>query len=211
MKKLFASLLLVATISSYAQTEVTDTTIVVPQDESYVEPKKEQRTPDQKKSAMPTLKKFYIGGTFGATFGKYSSITISPEIGYAIKPSLYTGLRFYYTYSKQIVNLGAREESYEYHTYGIGTFLRWYAFKDLYLHIAPELINYQNNYQDPVTGGVVESTNWVPFVWAGAGYRKMAGKRSWISVHVLFDLLQDNNSPYKQWEPNVVIGAGTSF
>lgn len=203
MKNILTGIVLFSSMLVFAQTDTTLT------EENYVAPKV-QKTPDQKKDAMPFIKKLYFGGTFGATFGNYSSITISPEIGYALKPSLYTGLRLYYTYSKQIVNYGSREESYEYHTYGVGTFLRWYAFRDLYLHVAPEMINYQNNYYD-VGGNLVESTEWVPFVWAGAGYRKMAGKRSWVSVHVLFDLLQDKNSPYEQWEPNVVIGAGTSF
>jgi hypothetical protein len=164
-------------------------------------PKSRSRNENEKKSLMPFIKRFYFGGTFGATFGKYTSVTVAPTIGYRLKPSLYTGLKVYYTYSKQ-KNLGT---SYEYHNYGVGTFLRWFAFSDLYLHVAPELISYEYTTQGQ------SQRDWVPYLWAGAGIRKRTSKRSWVSVHVLFDILNNKNSPFDQWEPNVVIGAGTSF
>ncbi|MEI6866845.1 hypothetical protein [Flavicella sp.] len=157
---------------------------------------------NEKKSAIPFVKKLYFGGTFGATFGNYTSITIAPTIGYRLRPSLYTGVKFYYTYSKQ--KFGSN--SYEYHNYGIGTFLRWFAFSDIYLHVAPEAFSYEQT-----TIANQTSREWVPYLWAGAGIRKRVSNRSWISVHVLFDMINDKNSPYDQWEPNLVIGAGTSF
>jgi hypothetical protein len=201
-------------ISSIMATAQIDTNLVkdnpVELTSSPTEPQKSQKTPNQKKDVMPFIKKFYLGGTFGASFGDYTSITIAPTIGYSIKPSLQTGLKLYYTYSKQTISILTQNNEYEHHTYGFGTFLRWYPLKDLYLHVAPELINYQINESDN-TGSVVEAKEWVPFFWAGAGYRKMIGKRTWVSTHVLFDLLQDKNSPFKQWEPNIVIGGGASF
>jgi hypothetical protein len=191
-----------------ANTEIKQPTIVVPVQETQTAQKPQEKTKkkakneNEKKSAMPFLKKFYFGGTFGATFGKYTSITIAPTIGYRLRPSLYTGLKVYYTYSKQ-KSFG---NSYEHHNYGIGTFLRWFAFKDLYLHIAPETYSF-----DTVQIDGSSERDWVPYLWAGAGTRKRVSKRSWVSVHVLFDMLNDKKSPYEQWEPNVVIGAGTSF
>lgn len=174
----------------------------------YQEPQKQQKKQkstakheDQKKSAMPFIKKLYFGGTFGATFGNYTTITVAPTIGYRLRPSLYTGLKVYYTYSKQ--KYGG--DSHEYHNYGVGTFLRYYTFKDLYLHVAPEYISYEYTTVDG------SDREWVPYLWAGAGIRKKTSRRSWVSVHVLFDLLQNSNSPFDEWEPNVVIGAGTSF
>ena len=163
--------------------------------------KKQGKNENEKKSAVPFIKKLYFGGTFGATFGNYTSITVAPTIGYRLKPSVYTGVKVYYTYSKQ--KFGG--DSYEYHNYGFGTFLRWYAFSDLYLHVAPEIISYEYFSNSGST------REWVPYLWAGAGIRKRTSKRSWVSVHVLFDMLNDKNSPFEQWEPNVVIGAGTSF
>lgn len=171
------------------------------------EPKKNQaKNENQKKSAVPFIKKFYFGGTFGATFGNYTSITVAPTVGYRLRPSVYTGLKVYYTYSSQKI----QGEKYDYHNYGFGTFLRWFAFSDLYLHLAPEVFSYEYLTVDN-NANVTSRKEWVPYLWAGAGIRKRTSKRSWVSVHVLFDLLNDKNSPYDQWEPNLVIGAGTSF
>ncbi len=171
---------------------------------------KEEKKSKHKKSSTPFIKRFYFGGTFGATFGNYTSITVAPTIGYAIKPSLYTGIKVYYTYSEQKIRINKQEEKFSYNNYGFGTFLRWFLIKGLYLHVAPEAFNYQYNTVDQ-SNNVVENREWVPYLWAGAGLRKRTSKRSWISVHVLFDLIQDSNSPYEEWEPNLVIGAGTSF
>ena len=173
-----------------------------PQQPPQEKQKQQAKNENQKKSAVPFIKKLYFGGTFGATFGNYTSITVAPTIGYRLRPSLYTGLKVYYTYSKQ--KFGG--DTYEYHNYGIGTFLRWFAFNDLYLHVAPEAFSYDYLQVDGSS-----NREWVPYLWAGAGIRKRVSKRSWVSVHVLFDLLNDKNSPYEQWEPNLVIGAGTSF
>jgi hypothetical protein len=166
------------------------------------QPKKKTKNENEKKSAMPFLKKFYFGGTFGATFGNYTSITVAPTVGYRLRPSLYTGLKVYYTYSKQ----KSYGNTYQHHNYGFGTFLRWFAFKDLYLHVAPEVYSFDN-----IQLNGSSERKWVPYLWAGAGIRKRVSKRSWVSVHVLFDMLNDKNSPFQQWEPNVVVGAGTSF
>lgn len=215
MKKICTLLFMAATAFTFAQTTSTMSTEEVnelqqaqettpqPVQESttQAETKKQGKNENEKKSAMPFIKKLYFGGTFGATFGDYTSITVAPTIGYRIKPSTYTGLKVYYTYSKQKFN----GNNYEYHNYGFGTFLRWYAFSDVYLHVAPEILSYE------YFSGGSSTREWVPYLWAGAGIRKRTSKRSWVSVHVLFDMLNDKNSPFEQWEPNVVIGAGTSF
>ncbi|WP_152287377.1 hypothetical protein [Flavicella marina] len=214
MKNLIASVLMLGTLSIFAQNDTTATTIEVPdnqnntQNEQVEAPPKQTTAKDEndKKAAVPFLKKIYVGGTFGATFGNYTSITVAPTIGYRLKPSLYTGLKVYYTYSTQKI----QGQKYDYHNYGFGTFLRWFAFSDLYVHIAPEIYSYEYLSLDN-NANVTSTTEWVPYLWAGAGIRKRTSKRSWVSVHVLFDLLNDKNSPFEQWEPNVVIGAGTSF
>lgn len=217
MKKLLPLLVLVFCLSVHAQTTPSGTTqnmsvqTYTPEEQqtntsseanTAQQPQKKQaKHEDQKKSAVPFLKKLYFGGTFGATFGNYTSITVAPTVGYRLRPSLYTGLKVYYTYSKQ--KYGG--DSFEYHNYGVGTFLRYFPFKDLYLHVAPEYISYE---YATVQGSERE---WVPYVWAGAGIRKKTSRRSWVSVHVLFDLVQNSNSPFDEWEPNVVVGAGTSL
>jgi hypothetical protein len=39
----------------------------------------------------------------------------------------------------------------------------------------------------------------------------MMTANTWAYVEVLFDVLQDNNSPYDDWEPFVSVGVGVGF
>jgi hypothetical protein len=52
---------------------------------------------------------------------------------------------------------------------------------------------------------------WVPFLFAGAGYSQRMGGNAWLNVQVLFDLLQSDKSPYNNWEPFYSIGVGVGF
>jgi len=185
----------------------TDTSQVVNQDTTKTTPAKVKKP----KSTTPFIKKIYFGGELGLSFGSYTSLTISPLIGYKLSPKVYTGVQFHYTWVKHTVSTLTGDKSYNYHNYGFSTFIRWYAIKNLYFHVEPEFMNYQQNIVD-FNGNVVdEKRYWVPYVWAGAGFRKMTGKRSWVSAHILFDLANHVDSPYKRWEPRYSVGFGTSF
>jgi len=37
------------------------------------------------------------------------------------------------------------------------------------------------------------------------------GERTWAYAEVLVDVLQDNNSPYEDWEPVISVGVGVGF
>jgi len=163
------------------------------------------------KNTTPFIKKVYFGGDFGMSFGPYTTVTVAPMIGYIINPKLHTGFQFHYTWAKHSVKTITGDKSYNYNNYGFSTFIRWYAIKNLYFHLEPELMNYQQNTIDSNGDVVNEDRYWVPYIWAGAGLRKMIGKRSWMSAHILFDLLNDKNSPYNEWEPRYSVGFGTSF
>ena len=52
---------------------------------------------------------------------------------------------------------------------------------------------------------------WIPFMLVGAGYSKRLGGRAWLNVQVLFDVLQNDSSPYNSWEPFYSVGIGVGF
>ena len=52
---------------------------------------------------------------------------------------------------------------------------------------------------------------WVPFLLLGAGYVQPVGPRTSVFAEVLFDVLQDDKSPYKGGEPFFSIGVGVGF
>jgi hypothetical protein len=51
----------------------------------------------------------------------------------------------------------------------------------------------------------------VPYVFVGAGYRQSLGGAVWLNAQVLFDVLQDSNSPYSNWEPFFSLGFGVGL
>ena len=53
--------------------------------------------------------------------------------------------------------------------------------------------------------------DWVPFLFLGGGYIQPLGDRTWLTVEILFDVLQDDKSPYEDWEPFLSIGVGVGF
>ena len=203
MKTLITITLLAISVIAFSQTDtskaIADTTKIA------------STQNNKPKSTTPFIKKIYFGGEFGLSLGSYTSLTISPMIGYRLSPKIHTGVQFHYTWVKHTVSTLFGDKSYNYHNYGFSAFIRWYAIKNLYIHLEPELMNYQQNIVDGNGNVIDENRYWVPYVWAGAGLRKMISRRSWVSAHVLFDLVNDTNSPYKNWEPRYSVGFGTSF
>ena len=62
-----------------------------------------------------------------------------------------------------------------------------------------------------LTSATTSEREWVPFLLLGGGLSKMVGARSWAYVEVLVDVLQDDNSPYDDWDPFVSVGVGVGF
>jgi hypothetical protein len=52
---------------------------------------------------------------------------------------------------------------------------------------------------------------WVPFLYLGGGYSKKMSRNSWLMAQVLFDVLQDENSPYQAGSPFFSVGIGFGF
>jgi hypothetical protein len=52
---------------------------------------------------------------------------------------------------------------------------------------------------------------WLPFLLIGAGYSQRLCGNVYAFVEVLFDVLQSDKSPYRNWEPFTSIGIGAGF
>lgn len=169
------------------------------------EPKKVKDKKTPKKNQTPLMKRIYFGGSFGATFGTYSSIRINPIIGYKITPKLSAGVKFYYEH----VRSKYFGSTYSADNYGGSLFSRFRIIKALYLHAEYAMISYESYY---LSGGETYSErDLVPFLFLGAGYsRKLVGN-SWLNIQVLFDVLQNSKSPYRRGEPFYSVGVGVGF
>ena len=50
-----------------------------------------------------------------------------------------------------------------------------------------------------------------PMFFVGGGYSQPISRNTWLNAQVLFDVLNHENSPYKDWEPYFSLGIGVGF
>ncbi len=61
------------------------------------------------------------------------------------------------------------------------------------------------------TANLSSERKWVPFLLLGGGIVQPISSRASFFIEVLFDVLQDDGSPYKDWEPWISIGVAAGF
>ncbi|MCF8366542.1 MAG: hypothetical protein K9H16_12215 [Bacteroidales bacterium] len=161
---------------------------------------------NQQPKKVNTLDKLYFGGTLYFTLGSgYTSIGVWPLAGYKVTPKLSVGIQPGYEYLKYNIYGGKFETS----NYGVRIFTRYRIIPQAYAHVEFADINYGQQYQNSA-GDIVEERNWVPFLFVGGGLSQPLGGSAFAYVQVLYDVLQDKNSPYGSselfWSVGVVAG-----
>ncbi|WP_430815002.1 hypothetical protein [Carboxylicivirga sp. RSCT41] len=146
--------------------------------------------------------KLFTGGSIGLTFGDYTNLIISPVIGARLNPKVYAGLGIEYQYTKD----KRYDPALTYNQFGGRLFAQYNIRPSLYAH--GEFAGYS---MERYTTLLKKERNFVPFIYFGGGYRKMISQRSFLTVQVLFDVLQHKYSPYKSWEPIFSVGFGVGI
>ncbi len=146
--------------------------------------------------------KIYYGGGLNLTFGSITEVGISPMIGYKVTPQFSVGSQLTYQYYKY------DQGSYDYKAtnYGASVFSRYRFIPEIYGHVEFSMMNYE--FQNYYSGS---SRDWVPFLFVGGGFSQPISNNTWINAQLLFDVIQDENSPYDDWEPFYTIGFGIGF
>ena len=145
-----------------------------------------------------TYSRVYYGGTLGFNFfGDVFRISIQPFVGYKFTPQLSGGITVAYEYLSD----SRFDPSRTYNNYGASVFSRYRFIPQLYGHAEFAYISYDLN-----TG-----REWVPFLLLGGGFSQQIGPTVWAYVQVLFDVIQNSKSPYKNWEPWISIGVAAGF
>jgi len=146
--------------------------------------------------------RIYYGGNLGITVGSYTRIGVYPLIGYKITPKLSGGVKIAYEYIRD----NRYSSTYQTSNYGGSVFARYRFIPQLYAHLEYAQINYE------LYNALGESNReWVPFLLVGGGYSQPIGPRTWLNIEVLFDVLQNERSPYRAWDPIVSVGVGVGF
>jgi hypothetical protein len=143
--------------------------------------------------------RIYYGGTVSLSFGSTTSFGIYPMLGYKLTPKISGGVEAGYEY----VNYSSGQTS---NNYGGSVFGRYRVGRNLYAHAEYQSINYE------IFSTRNSSTReWVPALLLGGGYVKGLNARTSLYAEVLFDVLNDKNSPYKSGEPRVNFGVAVGF
>lgn len=197
MKKIILFVLFTVLVS-YAQTANPDTT------------KPSQPTsPPEVQQSQPS--KWYYGGTVGFNFwGDYFYLSVNPLVGYQVSPKISVGGKLQYAYINDKRYAGLELTS---HNYGAGIFTRYRPIYQIYLHAEFDYASYEDyTIYDPLVGDPYAESerNWVPFLLLGGGFVQHVGPNASVYVEVLFDVLQNENSPYG-WDPIISIGGGVGF
>jgi len=151
--------------------------------------------------------RWYYGGTLGFNFwSDYFYLSIEPMVGYKISPKFSVGGKIGYSY------INYSDEDFDTHNYGASIFSRYRVIPQIYLHCEFVYWSYET-----ITGYDLQSNdykterNWVPFLLLGGGYVQNIGPNASLYVEVLVDVLQNENSPYEDWDPFVSFGVGIGF
>jgi len=159
-------------------------------------------TPPPAQSSGPSFRdRLYFGGSVVFSIGgDVSTIGVYPMVAYKLRPKWSVGLEVGYEH----VTFDDFDQSAD--NYGGSVFTRYRLLPSIYAHAEYQMINYE-----VFTSLTTSDRDWVPFLLLGGGLSRQISQRTWMYAEVLFDVLQDNNSPYDDWEPFISVGVGVGF
>lgn len=147
--------------------------------------------------------RLFVGGNFGLTFGNYTLINVSPQIGYRFTKHLAAGVGLNFQY------VSLKREDYNGDAYyktsqgvtGLNVFGRVYPIQYFMFQVQPEM-NYifgkekyfQTSYQNAQEYNL--NAEIVPSLLLGGGLVLPSGGRGAFIASLFSDVLQKDNSPY---------------
>lgn len=161
----------------------------------------------------PSEDKFFAGGNFGLTLGRYTVINLSPQIGYRFNRFVSGGAGFNLQYAslKQSDRFGNDYSKTSQGITGLNLFGRLYPVQNIFLQVQPEA-NYifgRITYYQPAEQVYKMDAEIVPGFLLGGGLAFPSGRGTFLTT-VLYDVLQRPASPYGK-QPFVNIGYNLPF
>lgn len=144
------------------------------------------------------ISKLTFGGNLNLQFGDYTSVGISPQVGYNFSKYFTAGAGLGYSYFRE----KEYGDKWSRHYVSFDIFGRFYPVEYLVLSVQPEVsrvwetLDYRN-------GNQYKMNKFVPTVLIGGGFRYMG-----MIAMLQYDLVQDDYSPYGK---NLFYSIGYSF
>ncbi len=156
----------------------------------------------KEKERPPFSQRLIFGGDIGLSFGTITYIKIAPIVGYRITDRLAAGLGPIYIYEKY------KNYNLESSTYGGKVVASFMVIKgkdaggvfplgNIVFHAENEVINVEPLYYDPYTYYYFFGDRvWIDNLLLGGGISQSMGGRFGISIYILWDVTQNEFSPY---------------
>jgi hypothetical protein len=187
-------------LSSIAQVTLRDSLAVIA---ASPEPEKEKKKFDPSR--------LVFGGNLGASFGDYTFVNVSPQVGYMFSPMFTAGAGINYVHSSFKTRFSNEEIKETFNYAGINLFGRVFPTNFLFATLQPEInyswgkIKFENNSQPDIE----QDAEWIPTILVGAGVMLGGrGGRGGLMLSIQYDLAQNPRSPYGT---SPFIGMGFSF
>jgi len=142
--------------------------------------------------------KLFFGGNFGAAFGSYTFINVSPQVGYQFNRYFAAGVGINLIYSSNRYDDAYGNTLYKDKSgyTGLALFARAFPVRFIYLQAQPEY-NYTWWKREFSNGYPSDKFNgFVPSVLLGGGVAIPTGQRGAFMVGAMYDVVQDPRSPY---------------
>jgi len=146
---------------------------------------------DKQSASSFDKRKLFFGGNIGMSFGDYTLVDISPQVGYAFSQYFSAGAGVSFTY------LNKENYNYEFtRTYlGMNVFANAYPMKYIALSLQPG-VDYMWASDTYANGAKITLNKAIPTFVVGAGVRIPVGNTGGMIMMLKYDLVQNEHSPY---------------
>jgi len=157
-----------------------------------------------------------LGGSLGMVFGDVTNVDISPLVGYRFSDYIAAGVNLnaqYGQFKSRDYYTGNTTQRDKYTIFGGGIWGRVYPLPMVFIHVQPEYNFVTQNstvYLDNNEKQTYKTNYGVPSLLVAAGYTQSVGGRVGIGISILYDVIQDDRSPYNN---SLIyrVGAGLGF
>lgn len=139
-----------------------------------------------------------VGGSLGLAFGDYTFVNVSPMVGYRFSRMFAAGVNINAQYSSGKSygynnNVIARNN---YTMFGGGLWGRFYPLEMLFIHAQPEYNAISQKVTEYDPRREYKDRYGAASLLLGGGYSQPIGGNSAFTFMILYDVLQDKNTPY---------------
>ena len=153
----------------------------------------------------PFKDKLYLGGNLGLSFGSYTNVIIAPIMGIRWSRRFNSEIGIEYNYTKD----SRYDTDYTYNQYGGRISSQFFFIPQLFAHAEFAGLSMEQYFLQDTQ--YIKERNFVPFLYLGGGLRQNIGNRSYMSFRIMFDVLNNKNSPYSPGEPFYSVGFGVGL